>query len=104
MKVEYLVIYAKRYSFIDRQDGREVEGCKVMFLNPSDFEESNDSIGYKIAEQNLPFERFDDFKGGPGIYSVEFEPIFTSKGVKLRPVKFTFDRPMDLTEALIIQK
>ena len=53
--MQVIILGASKYSFEDRETGRQIEGCKVHFLNLEEMDEEN-VTGFIPSSANMPYK------------------------------------------------
>lgn len=72
MKVELLIIHAKRYSLRDREDPRRlVEGGRIAAVDLGTKTEGDDDRGHEPILLPMPYNEFQKITVVPGIYTVD---------------------------------
>jgi hypothetical protein len=84
------VIYAKRYSFTNRETGELVEGVTVQYL-PDEIANKPDEKGQQPVKLSMPVGNWNQVESVPGKYDMDFDFVPDSRGnvkVKLRGLQF----------------
>lgn len=97
MKRKVVVLGVKRYKFPDRETGEIRDGCSVHYIDLETVEE-NDLYGVLPQKASLPYETFEKFKNGTGIYEADLALDFKGKQPTIKLKDFTFFKKIDLQE------
>ena len=77
------VFYANEYSF-SNEDGSNVSGCSIHYLNSKDLlpfdDKEGKSKGFRFTKGTMPIGTLKKLPYVPGFYDGDFEPSTDSKG------------------------
>lgn len=103
-KKALLVLSAKSYNFQDeKQNNKVIQGMKLTFIDLGD-EVPAHVHGHIVAEVNMPYEEFNTFRQGAGLYECTPELVLTTKKPTVKLTNFEFKKSLDLGQMLLASK
>lgn len=97
LKTRVIVLGYSRYNFVDTDTGRNVEGCKVHYVEQEGKSEEN-TEGHIPAVANLPYASFDTLEAVPGLYDADISLKMTGRKPGLQVTGFTYVSPITFGE------
>lgn len=94
MDQDLYVLFARPYSFKDKESGQQLEGVTIYYLNNVCFNSAREGYGYQPIKATLT--NMDSLKKVPGIYHAHFDIMASNKGLQLRLSTLDFVEDFDL--------
>lgn len=82
MEQEIIVLFARPYQFMDKENGRELKGVTMYYVNKD--ATNNEKDGFGLMPVKVSLENANDLKHIPGRYNAIFTPNVTTRGIQLR--------------------